>query len=119
MLEGRRYTAFLLGSYYTISSSLTLYLKWVESVFNFPFPLTLIVVQMTITLLLVRLLAARCWLPASPHPDSELPSFSDPRFIRRGLPLGLLNAVDIGCSVAAFVCVNNSLELVQCAGQQI
>ena len=98
--------AYLLGGYYSISSALTLYLKWVESVFNFPFPLTLICVQMTVTLLLVQLFARRCWLPPPPHADAELPSFRDPRFLRRGLPLGLLNAIDIGCSVAAFVYVD-------------
>jgi hypothetical protein len=99
-------TACLLISYYGTSSALTLYLKWVESYFAFPFPLTLICVQMLMTLGLVRCLAARCWLPPPPHPDASLPSFRDPRFLRRGVPIGLLNAADIGCSVAAFVYVD-------------
>eukprot|EP01043_Picozoa_sp_COSAG02_P014029 COSAG02_NODE_571_length_20173_cov_14.694032_8_plen_248_part_00 len=94
-----RRTAAMLMSYYSTSIALTLYNKWMISILGFHFPLTIIMAQMLICMGCIWGFAERCWLPVGQH----LPPLSAAAGI---LPLGVLNAVDVGCSVAAFVFVD-------------
>ena len=92
-------TASMLMLYYCMSISLTLYNKWMISILGFKFPLTIIMAQMVICMGCIWAFAERCWLPIG----QQLPPLSAAAGI---LPLGLLNALDVGCSVAAFVFVD-------------
>lgn len=94
----QRTAAMLLG-YYSTSIALTLYNKWMISILGFHFPLTIIMAQMVICMGCIRAFAERCWLPVG----QRLPPLSATVGV---LPLGLLNALDVGCSVAAFVFVD-------------
>jgi len=101
-LAGHRRTAAMLLSYYVMSIALTLYNKWMISVFGFKFPLTIVMAQMVICFVCMHLCAARCWLPSG----EQLPALLGPLARPGVLALGLLNALDVGCSVAAFVFVD-------------
>ena len=94
----QRTAAMLLG-YYSTSIALTLYNKWMISILGFHFPLTIIMAQMVICMGCIWAFAERCWLPLG----QQLPPLRATIGI---LPLGLLNALDVGCSVAAFVFVD-------------
>ena len=78
-LAGHRRTAAMLLSYYVMSIALTLYNKWMISVFGFKFPLTIVMAQMVICFVCMHLCAARCWLPSG----EQLPALLAPRAARR------------------------------------
>ena len=91
----------LLLYYYCVSISLTLYNKWIISILGFKFPLTMIMAQMVLCMASIWACAERCWLPKG----EKLPTLTASA-IAGILPLGMLNALDVGCSVAAFVFVD-------------